>query len=1043
MKKIVVVFFSIFLVGHTVLAGGGAAKWVPATGARGVGGEPVAGTPGNKWYVGSRAPLLPERFVRLPVTAFVPGGWLRRQLELQRDGLMGNLGSISIWLQKKDNAWLNKEGTGKIGWEELPYWLKGYSSTAYLLKDKKMIKETKFWIDAVLNNQRANGDFGPARVNKGNRDLWTNMPMVWCLQSYYEYSGDKRVISFLKRYFSYQLSIPDDQFLKDYWENSRGGDDMYSVYWLYNRTGDAFLMDLAAKIHRNTANWRQARNLPNWHNVNIAQSFREPATYYLQSHDSSDLGATYNDFALVREFYGQVPGGMFGADENARRGYDDPRQAVETCGMVEQITSDNFLLAETGDIKWADNCEDVAFNTLPAAFMPDYRSLRYLTAPNMVISDSKNHAPGISNEGPFLMMNPFSSRCCQHNHGAGWAYYASNTWMATPDNGLVAQLYSEGTVRARVGDGKLVSVEEKTHYPFEERIEMTVKTSSSSAVAWPMYLRVPAWCSAPEVSVNGVVVSSSAKDGYIMVSRNWANGDKLVLVLPMRLDVRRWERNKNSVSVDYGPLSFSLLIGEKYEKKGTKETAIGDSGWQDSADASKWPSYEIYPTTPWNYGLELSSGDAAASFVLERRGWPADNNPFVNGAAPVVLHAKGRRIPGWQVDQYGLCGVLPVSPVVSAEPEEALTLVPMGGARLRISSFPVIGDRGAAAGDGGAAVREGAGTPGDGVAGAGMLVNPLLPSGPDPYSFYKDGYYYYTHTVGDHIELWKTKNFADLATAPHKTIFKPGAGKEYSRDVWAPEVMFLEGKWYAYFAADAKNNYGHRLWVLENSSADPFEGEWVMKGRIGDASDKWAIDGDVLKYNGKLYMVWSGWETDVNREQDLYIARLSNPWTVEGPRVRISRPEYPWEKYGDMHTPGEPAHIDVNEGPQFLQHGGDLFVVYSASACWTDTYALGLLRLVQGGDPMDPAAWKKSGKPVFQQSPENGVYGTGHNSFFLSPDGKESWILYHANSNPGEGCGPRRSSRAQPFSWEADGTPDFGQPVRQGVAIPVPSGSNN
>ncbi|HMI63131.1 MAG TPA: beta-L-arabinofuranosidase domain-containing protein, partial [Puia sp.] len=637
MKKIIVVLFSIFLVWHTVLAGG---------------------APANRWYTGNRAPLLPGRFVRLPATALTPGGWLRRQLELQRDGLMGNLGSISIWLQKRDNAWLNKAGTGKIGWEELPYWLKGYSSTAYLLRDEKMIRETKFWIDAVLNNQRANGDFGPNRVNKGNRDLWTNMPMVWCLQSYYEYSGDKRVLGFLRRYFTYQLSIPDEQFLKDYWENSRGGDDMYSVYWLYNRTGDAFLLELANKIDRNTANWRQARNLPNWHNVNIAQSFREPATYYLQSHQPSDLNATYNDFALVREFYGQVPGGMFGADENARRGHDDPRQAVETCGMVEQITSDNFLLAETGDVKWADNCEDVAFNTLPAAFMPDYRSLRYLTAPNMVISDSKNHAPGISNEGPFLMMNPFSSRCCQHNHGAGWAYYASNTWMATPDNGLVAQLYSEGTVRARVGNGQWVSVEERTHYPFEEQIEMKVKTGS--AATWPMYLRVPAWCSAPVVKINGVVAPlATVKDGYIVVSRKWVDGDKLVLVLPMRLGVRRWERNKNSVSIDYGPLSFSLLIGEKYEKKGTKETAIGDSGWQDSADASKWPSYEIYPTTPWNYGLELDAGDAAASFTLEKRAWPADNNPFVNSAVPLVLHARGRRIPSWQIDKYGLCGVLP------------------------------------------------------------------------------------------------------------------------------------------------------------------------------------------------------------------------------------------------------------------------------------------------------------------------------------------------------------------------------------------------
>lgn len=1005
MKKIIFALFSSVLIWSSVLANA---------------------TPLNNWYPGNRAPLLPARFVKLPVTAFKPGGWLLRQLELQRDGLMGNLGSISIWLRKKDNAWLNKTGSGTIGWEELPYWLKGYSNTAYLLRDEKMIKETKFWIEAVLSNQRANGDFGPDRTKNGNRDLWTNMPMVWCLQDYYDYTGDKRVIPFLTRYFKYQLTIPDDKFLEDYWENSRGGDDMYSVYWLYNRTGEKFLLDLAEKIHRNTANWHQAQNLPNWHNVNIAQCFREPAEWYLQSHDPADLNATYNDFALVRAIYGQVPGGMFGSDENARKGYDDPRQAVETCGMVEQITSNNFLLAETGNIKWADNSEDVAFNTLPAAFMSDYRSLRYLTAPNMVVSDSKNHAPGISNEGPFLMMNPFSSRCCQHNHGTGWAYYAENSWMASPDNGLAAQLYTEGSVRARVGNGQWVSIEEKTHYPFEERIEMTMKTEKENA--FPLYLRIPAWCTAPVVTVNGAAIEATAKDGYVQLQRTWKNDDRITLVLPMKINVRRWDRNKNSLSVNYGPLTFSLLIGEKYEKKGTKETAIGDSGWQDSADASKWPSYEIYPTTPWNYGLVLNGTDTLASFTLEKKTWPSDNNPFTNASAPLVMHAKGKRIPGWQIDQYGLCGVLPMSPVISREPKEDLTLVPMGGARLRISAFPVI---------------DGSAPASDTRPPSGMLVNPLLPSGPDPYSFYKDGYYYYTHTTGNRIDLWKTKDFTDLATAPHKTIFKPEPGKEYSKDVWAPEVMFLEGKWYGYFAADAKNNLGHRLWVIENSNPDPFEGEWVLKGKITDASDHWAIDGDVFKYKGQLYMTWSGWETDVNKEQDIYIAKLSNPWTVTGPRVRISQPTYQWEKYGDLNAPGEPSHIDVNEGPQFLQHDKDLFIIYSASACWTDTYALGMLRLKPGGDPMNPKAWIKSDKPVFQQSPTNGVYATGHNSFFLSPDGKENWILYHANSNPAEGCGPKRSSRAQPFTWNADGTPNFGEPVRQGVAISAPSGSSN
>ncbi len=642
----------------------------------------------NAFYINNRAPLQKGFFIKLPVGSINAGGWLKKSLELQRDGLTGNLGEISIWLSRTDNAWLNKEGKGKYGWEELPYWLKGYADIGYMLNDKKMIGEAKFWIDAVLNNQRENGDFGPAVEHKGNRDLWTNMPMLWCLQSYYEYSKDPRVIPFMTRYFKYELAVPDSKFLKDYWENSRGGDNLLSVYWLYNRTGDKWLLDLATKIDQNTANWRQANNLPNWHNVNIAECFREPATFYLQSHKADDLNATYNDFKLVRNIYGQVPGGMFGADENARKGYDDPRQAVETCGMVEQMTSDEMLLGDTGDRFWAENCEDVAFNTFSAAFMPDYKSLRYLTAPNMVVSDSKNHSPGINNEGPFLMMNPFSSRCCQHNHAAGWVYYAENSWMATPDNGLVAQFYTEGEVKAKVGNGASVVVKETTKYPFEDQISFTVNTSKTTS--FPLYLRIPSWCKNATVKVNGRAINVNTANGdYIRLANTWKNGDKVTLQLPMQLKVRQWNENKNSVSVNYGPLTYSLKIAENYIGKDSKATAIGDSRWQPGADPQKWPSFEIQPASAWNYGLLIDEKHPENSIEVIRRAWPKDDNPFTNANAPIELKVKGKSLPEWTIDKYGLCGILPQSPVKSDQPVSELTLVPMGGARLRISAFPV------------------------------------------------------------------------------------------------------------------------------------------------------------------------------------------------------------------------------------------------------------------------------------------------------------------------------------------------------------------
>src|SRR5579871_1358106 len=454
----------------------------------------------NHFYKGNKAPLLPVRFIKLPIGSIKPEGWILKYLQLQRDGLTGHIGEISAWLDKKNNAWFSSDGKGDHGWEEVPYWLKGYGDLGYILKDEKMIAETKLWIEKVLQSQRPDGYFGPAVYDNDKHDanavpdLWPNMIMLWCLQSYFDYTNDARVLSFITKYFKWQSTVPDNKLLKQYWENSRGGDNLYSIYWLYNHTGEKWLLDLAEKIHRNTANWSQQNDLPNWHNVNVAQCFREPATYYMQSKDSSYLHATYNDFYLIRNLYGQIPGGMFGADENARKGYDDPRQAVETCGMVEQMSSDEILTAITGDVMWADNCEDVAFNTYPAAVMPDFKGLRYLTAPNMVMSDSRNHSPGLQNEGPYLMMNPFSSRCCQHNHAQGWPYYAEHLWMATPDNGIAAILYNSSTVTVKIGNKRNneVVLKQTTHYPFDEHIKIEV--SAAKPTEFPLYLRVPNWC---------------------------------------------------------------------------------------------------------------------------------------------------------------------------------------------------------------------------------------------------------------------------------------------------------------------------------------------------------------------------------------------------------------------------------------------------------------------------------------------------------------------------------------------------------------------
>jgi GH43 family beta-xylosidase len=323
------------------------------------------------------------------------------------------------------------------------------------------------------------------------------------------------------------------------------------------------------------------------------------------------------------------------------------------------------------------------------------------------------------------------------------------------------------------------------------------------------------------------------------------------------------------------------------------------------------------------------------------------------------------------------------------------------------------------------------------------FTNPLLPSGADPWVIYKDGFYYYMHTTGNGLVLWKTKNVTELNKAEKKTIWTPPSNTAYSKQIWAPEIHFINGKWYVYFAADNGKNANHRIYVIENSSRNPLEGEWTFKGKVTDTTDKWAIDASVFEYRMQWYMIWSGWQGDVNQAQDIYIAKLKNPWTIEGNRVRLSASTYDWEKYGDLHDAENPPHVNVNEGPEILQHRGRLFLIYSASGCWTDYYGLGMLTFTGKNNLLDSTSWKKSPASVFRGSANNSVYAPGHNSFFKSPDGKEDWILYHANSQPNQGCGGKRSPRAQSFTWNADGTPNFGEPVSTQSKLLAPSGEKD
>ncbi|MFB0614740.1 RICIN domain-containing protein [Streptomyces sp. AGS-58] len=619
------------------------------------------------WYPANRAPLQPSAFLRLPPGAVRARGWLATQLARQADGLCGHYPETSHFLRYEDTGWIH---AGLDGWEEVPYWLRGFVDMAYVTGDAAALATASTWMDGVLANQAADGYFGPSRLRTslaGHVDLWPHMPMLHALRSFAEYSGDSRVVPFLTRYFAYVHAQPAAVF-SDGWGTWRWGDTIDVVYWLYNRTGDAFLLDLVRKIHANSARW--ADGVVNGHNVNFAQGFREPAQYWVLSADAADRSATYRDYATMQDAYGRFPGGGFAGDETVRAGCGDPRQGFETCGIVEYMLSHEILTRITGDPVWGDRTEELAFNTLPAALDPEGRATHYITSANSVDLDNSAKTRGQFANG--WAMQSYRAgvdqyRCCPHNYGMGWPYYTEEMWLATADAGLCAALYGPSTVTAEVGDGTRVTLTETTGYPFDDTLVFTL--SLPAPVAFPLVFRIPGWCGAPDLRVGATAVSAGPGPRYVMVNRTWDNGDTVTLRLPMQPRVKAWPSQRNAVSVDYGPLGFSLAVTEN---------------WVRTGGSARFPEYDVHAGSAWNYGLtphqELSVSTGGSV-----------DDPFTTAGAPVRITAQAQRIDAWRADSQNVVTPLQDGPVASSAPVEQVTLIPMGAARLRITSFPQTG----------------------------------------------------------------------------------------------------------------------------------------------------------------------------------------------------------------------------------------------------------------------------------------------------------------------------------------------------------------
>ena len=626
--------------------------------------------------VKNRAPLAPNAFNLLPLGSVRPAGWLRRQLEIQATGLGGHLDET--WADVGSNSgWLG--GTGE-SWERGPYFLDGLVPLAYLIDDDRLKAKAQRYIEWTLMHQAANGMIGPA----SNDDWWPRMVMLKALAQYEEATGDPRVIPVLSRYFAHQLQALPGRPLRD-WGKFRWQDNALVVIWLYNRTGDPKLVELARLLHKQGFDWQadfadfkhtgavtpemiklnENNGLGDYalstHGVNNGQALKAAPVWSVVTGSETDRRGFAQMQAALDRYHG-LPNGMFSCDEHfARR---NPSQGSELCTVVEAMFSLEQSLAILGDAAIGDRLERIAFNALPGTFTDDMWAHQYNQEPNQV--EVSLHRKPWTTDGPESNLYGLEPNfgCCTANFHQGWPKFAASLWMASEDDGLVAAAYSPCEVRTTVG-ATAVHVSEETDYPFRGTVRITV--NPAAPVKFPIRLRIPAWAEGTGIKVNGSEQPAAATAGFARIERTWKAGDVVEIAFPMTPKIAVGYRE--SISVERGPLVFSYPIGEDWVKLRRRGMT---TDWQ------------VFPTSEWNYALAIGE-DAAHTVVAEEH--PVGGSPFALNGTPVTLQVTARKLPTWRAVD-GVADAVPQSPVESEEATETITLVPYGAAKLRITAFP-------------------------------------------------------------------------------------------------------------------------------------------------------------------------------------------------------------------------------------------------------------------------------------------------------------------------------------------------------------------
>ena len=550
-------------------------------------------------YKGNPEPLKQNAYIKLPLGAIKPAGWLKSQLEAQAEGLTGHVDDF--WPDLVNSSWRGGDGEA---WERGPYYLDGLVPLAYLLDDEKLIKKVNNWIEPILSSSRDSGWYGPAK----NRDRWPLAVSNKVLMQYYEATNDKRAIEVLKNYFRYLKETPPDWPDKD-WRGVRAMENAVTGYWLFRQTKEPWILEVIKSIQENSSDWTAyyekfpwdsaasaEKKIPlNWgpdgltaHVVNNAMAIKYPGLWFQQSGDKRFMNAVFDGISKYDLNHGQV-GGRFSGDEHLSG--KSPDRGTELCSVVEYMYSLEELYAIFGDNKLADRLEMLAYNALPGTTTADMWAHQYDQQSNQVVvnGDKRNWSTNGNYSNIYGLMPNFA--CCLANMHQGWPKFTQSLWMATNDNGLAAVAYGPCIVKAKVGKGTEVIISEETDYPFSGQVNFRI--ISEKPERFSLYLRIPAWAENAEITYKGKTRTDKGGSTVMLYAR-WDPDDVITLKLPMNIRVEK--RYNNSLSVLRGPLYYSLRIDKEYK---SVKINYDNFGYKGSVD------WEIYPKSAWNYGLMI------------------------------------------------------------------------------------------------------------------------------------------------------------------------------------------------------------------------------------------------------------------------------------------------------------------------------------------------------------------------------------------------------------------------------------------------------